>query len=328
METKFTKDNIDKLDKVDKFDKEFKSGFASLIGRPNVGKSTLMNHLVGEKIAIVTNRPQTTRNKITSILTQESCQIVFIDTPGLHQPKTKLGDFMVTSAKNALSGVDLVLYLVEPTAKVPPGDIAILAMLPQGSQVILVINKADTVKKPEILLTIDAYSKAEKKFDFLEVIPISALTGENTGALLEAIEKYLEPGPKYFPDDMITDQPERQIAAEMIREKALTFLQEEIPHGIAVEIVSMKARKRNRQKADKGDMVDLDATIYCERDSHKAIVIGKGGVMLKKIGQAARHDIERLLGSSINLQLWVKVRKRWRDNDFILRDLGYDVKRI
>ena len=301
---------------------DFKSGFVSLVGRPNVGKSTLMNHLVGEKIAIVTNRPQTTRNKITSILTQESYQIVFIDTPGLHQPKNKLGNFMVTSAKNALSGVDLVLYLVEPTAaKIPPGDISILAMLPQTAQVILVINKADTVKKPEILLTIDAYSKAEKKFDFLEIVPISALTGENTDSLLSTIEKYLEPGPKYFPDDMITDQPERQIVAEMIREKALTFLQEEIPHGVAVEIVSMKARK-------KADMFDIDATIYCERESHKAIVIGKAGVMLKKIGQAARHDIERLLASKINLQLWVKVRKRWRDNDFILRDLGYDVKQI
>lgn len=297
---------------------EFKSGFVSLVGRPNVGKSTLMNQLVGEKIAIVSNRPQTTRNKITSILTTQEQQIVFIDTPGLHDPKTKLGNFMVKSAQNALSGMDVVLYLVEPRAKVPSGDEAIIEMLPQDATIILVINKADTVKKPEILLTIDAYSK---KFSFSEIIPISALTGDNTPALIEAISKYLQAGPKYFPDDMVTDQPERQIAAEMIREKALTFLQEEIPHGIAVEIVSMKPRPKR-------DIVDIDATIYCERDSHKSIVIGKGGAMLKKIGASARYDMERLLGSKINLQLWVKVRKRWRDNDFALRDLGYDPKTI
>ena len=296
--------------------KEFKSGFVSIVGRPNVGKSTLMNQLVGEKIAIVSNRPQTTRNKITSILTTEECQIVFIDTPGLHAPKTKLGNYMVKSAQNALSGVDLVLYLVEPTAKVSTADEAIISTLPKNT--VLVINKADTVKKPEILLTIDAFSK---KFSFLEIVPISALTGENTPALLETISKYMQAGPKYFPDDMITDQPERKIASELIREKALTFLQEEIPHGIAVEIVSMKARS-------KADIVDVDATIYCERESHKSIVIGKAGAMLKKIGATARKDMERLLGSPINLQIWVKVSKRWRDNDFVLKDLGYDSKKI
>jgi len=296
--------------------KEFKSGFVSIVGRPNVGKSTLMNQLVGGKIAIVSNRPQTTRNKITSILTTEECQIVFIDTPGLHAPKTKLGNYMVKSAQNALSGVDLVLYLVEPTAKVSTADEAIISTLPKNT--VLVINKADTVKKPEILLTIDAFSK---KFSFLEIVPISALTGENTPALLETISKYMQAGPKYFPDDMITDQPERKIASELIREKALTFLQEEIPHGIAVEIVSMKARS-------KADIVDVDATIYCERESHKSIVIGKAGAMLKKIGATARKDMERLLGSPINLQIWVKVSKRWRDNDFVLKDLGYDSKKI
>ena len=299
----------------------FRSGFVSLVGRPNVGKSTLMNQLVGEKIAIVSKRPQTTRNKIRSILTQPDYQIVFIDTPGLHEPRTKLGNYMVKSAQNALSGVDLVLYLVEPTPKVLPGDEAILEMLPQDSKVMLVINKADAVKKPEILLTIDAYAKHGKNFPFCEIIPISALTGENSEALLNSMQNYLPPGPKYFPDDMITDQPERQITAELVREKALHFLQEEIPHGIAVEISAMKKRK-------KGELVDVDATIFCERDSHKAIVIGKGGAMLRKIGAAARRDIERLLGSPVNLQLWVKPRKRWRDSDFALRDLGYDPRNI
>ena len=306
------------VSKVDRAKNEFRSGFVSLVGRPNVGKSTLMNLLVGEKIAIVSNRPQTTRNKIRSILTGEDYQIVFIDTPGLHKPRTKLGSYMIKSAQNALSGVDMVLYLVEPTPKVPAGDEDVLKMLPADAKVMLVINKADTVKKPDILLTIAAYAE---KFPFCEIVPISALTGENTEALLTAVKQYLQPGPMYFPDDMVTDQPERQIAAEMIREKALTFLQEEIPHGIAVEIASMKKRP-------KAELVDVDAAIYCERESHKAIVIGKGGAMLKKIGAAARRDMEKLLGSPINLQLWVKVRKRWRDNDFILRDLGYDAKKI
>ena len=305
---------------------DFKSGFVSIVGRPNVGKSTLMNLLVGEKIAIVSNRPQTTRNKITCILTKEDYQIVFIDTPGLHKPKTKLGNYMVKSAGSALGGMDVILYLVEPTPKVTEGDAAILEMLPkkaENAKVILVINKVDTVKKPDILLTIDEYSKYCKNFSFLEIVPISALTGENTDAVLTTICKYLSPGPKYFPDDMITDQPERQIVAEMIREKGLTFLQEEIPHGLAVEIVSMKKRSKASES-----LVDVEATIYCERESHKSIVIGKGGAMLKKIGASSRRDIEMLLGSPINLQLWVKVRKRWRDNDLILRNLGYDPKEI
>jgi len=296
--------------------KDFYSGFVSLVGRPNVGKSTLMNHLVGEKIAIVSHRPQTTRNKIRSILTTDNYQMVFIDTPGLHKPKTKLGDYMVKSAKGALDGMDIVLYLVEPTKEIPQGDEHIIKMLPKQS--ILVINKADTVKKPEILLTIEAYSKV---FDFKEIVPISALSGENTEALIAAILKYFEPGPKYFSEDMITDQPERQIVSEMVREKALMFLQEEIPHGIAVEIISMKSRK-------KSDLVDIEATIYCERESHKGIILGKGGAMIKKIGAAARKEISGLLGSPINLQLWLKVRKKWRDNDFLLRGLGYDERQL
>jgi len=283
-----------------------------------VGKSTLMNAFVGEKIAIVSNRPQTTRNKIRSILTEEDFQIVFIDTPGLHNPKTKLGDYMVKSAKNSLNGVDVILYLVQPTEKIPTADEFILSILDKNSKVILVINKSDTVKKPDILLTIDAYSK---RFDFCDIVPISALKQDNLAELLQTATKYLPTGPKYFPDDMITDQPERQIAAEMIREKALTFLQEEIPHGIAVEISKMKKRtKRN--------LVDTEATIYCERESHKAIIIGKGGEMLKKIGSAARKDIERLLDTPLNLQIWVKVRKHWRDNDLMLRNLGYDSREL
>ena len=299
---------------------DFKSGFVSIIGRPNVGKSTLMNHFVGEKIAIVSNRPQTTRNKIRSILTGEGYQIVFIDTPGMHKPKTKLGNYMMKSAQNAIGGVDIILFLVEPTSKVTPGDEDILQLLPKDAKVILVINKADTVKKPDILLSIEAYAD---KYPFCEIVPISALVGDNTDALLTAIHKYLQVGPMYFPDDMITDQPERQIVGEIIREKALTFLQEEIPHGTAVEILSMKKRVKG-----KNDLVDVEATLYCERESHKSIVIGKGGAMLKKIGASARYDIERLLGSPINLQIWVKVRKKWRDNDMILRDLGYDPKTI
>ena len=307
------RNNIISTDKSKNEPAEYRSGFVSLIGRPNVGKSTLMNLLIGEKIAIVSNRPQTTRNKIRTILKGPDYQIIFIDTPGLHEPKNKLGSYMVKSAASALSGVDIILYLVEPTPKVRPGDESILAMLPKNAKVILVVNKADTVKKPDILLTIDAYNQ---KFPFWETVPVSALTGENTSALLAALTKNLPIGPKYFPDDMITDQPERQIVAEIVREKALTFLQEEIPHGIAVEIVSMSKRSN-------GDLVDIEATLYCERETHKSIVIGKGGAMLKKIGVSSRKDMEILLGSPINLQLWVKVRKKWRDNDFILRDLGY-----
>ena len=296
----------------------YKSGFISIIGKPNVGKSTLMNLLIGEKIAIVSSRPQTTRNKVRSILTGEDFQIIFIDTPGLHKPRTKLGSYMVKSAQNALSGMDAVLYLVEPDTEVKQNDEDILAMLPEDTVVILIINKIDTVKKPDILLTIEAFSRCH---DFTEIIPVSALKAENTDVLMDSLIKYIPEGPQYFPADMITDQPERQITAEIIREKALTFLQEEIPHGTAVEIISMKQRRKN-------DLVDVEATLYCERESHKSIIIGKRGEMLSKIGSAARRDIEKLLGSQINLQIWVKVRKRWRDNDMILRNLGYDIRQI
>ncbi|MCL2216352.1 MAG: GTPase Era [Defluviitaleaceae bacterium] len=295
---------------------KFHSGFVTLLGRPNVGKSTLMNFFVGEKISIVSNKPQTTRNKIRSILTAEDYQIVFIDTPGIHRPTTKLGDFMVKSANNALNEADAVIYMVEPREKIHENDKAIIESFANvKTPIFLGINKVDTVDKPGLLKVIELYGAA---YPFKEIIPLSALTGENAQALLSAIRKALPEGPMYFPEDQITDQPERQITAEIIREKALGFLQEEIPHGLAVEITGMKPR------GDAEDsLVDVSATIFCERESHKAIVIGKNGTMLKKIGSAARRDIERLLGSPIFLELWVKVKKNWRDNDFLLKNFGY-----
>lgn len=299
--------------------KNFKSGFVSLIGRPNVGKSTLMNCLIGEKIAIISSKPQTTRNQIQSILTTDDYQLIFIDTPGIHKPKSKLGDYMVKSAETTLNNVDVVLYLIEPYEKIKDSDMAILNRLEKvKTPVFLVINKIDTVDKSQLLKVIDAYRAV---YSFTEIIPISALKGKNKEDLLSSIVKYLPEGPQYFPEDMITDQPERQLVAELIREKALYLLQEEIPHGIAVEITSMKKRENK-------DLIDIDATIYCERDSHKGIIIGKQGSMLKKIGSNARRDIQRLLGSAINLQIWIKVKKDWRDSDFLLKNFGYNSKEI
>lgn len=299
--------------------KKFHSGFVSLIGRPNVGKSTLMNLLIGEKISIISSKPQTTRNKIQTILTTDTMQVIFVDTPGIHKSKSKLGDYMVKSAETSLNDVDIVLYLIEPYEKIKDSDKAILERLKKvETPVFLVINKIDTINKPELLKVIENYSK---EYDFTEIIPLSALKGKNQETLLENIEKYLPEGPKYFPEDMITDQPEKQIVSEIIREKALYLLQDEIPHGIAVEITSMKCRK------DK-DIMDIEATIYCERDSHKGIIIGKQGSMLKKIGSNARRDIQRFLGNQINLQIWIKVKKDWRDSDFLLRNFGYDSKNI
>ncbi len=299
--------------------KKFRSGFVSLIGRPNVGKSTLMNCLIGEKIAITSNKPQTTRNKIRSILTTDNFQVIFIDTPGIHTPKSKLGNFMVKSAETSLNEIDIILYLIEPFEKIKDSDLKIIEKLQKvKSNIFLIINKIDTVPKEDILKVIDSY---RSKYNFNEIIPISAIKNINTEELLKNIEKYLPEGPRYFPRDMITDQPERQIVSEIIREKALFLLQEEIPHGIAVEITGMKNRK------DK-EIVDVDATIYCERDSHKGIIIGKQGAMLKRIGSKARYDIERLLGTPINLQIWVKVKKDWRDSDFLLKNFGYDLKKL
>ena len=294
---------------------QFKSGFATLIGRPNVGKSTLMNTLIGQKIAITSNKPQTTRNRIQTVYTCEQGQIVFLDTPGIHKSKNKLGDYMVNVARKTLSEVDVVLWLVEPSTYIGAGEQHILEQLKKGNTpVILVINKIDTVKKEDLLAVIDTY---RKEMDFAEIIPVSALKDKNTEDLIQTIFKYLPYGPAFYDEDTITDQPERQIVAEMIREKALRCLDDEVPHGIAVCIDSMKYTK---------SIVNIDATIICERDSHKGIIIGKQGAMLKKIGIQARRDIENLLEMPVNLKLWVKVKKDWRDSDFLIKNFGYNGK--
>lgn len=295
--------------------KQFKSGFATLIGRPNVGKSTLMNTLIGQKIAITSNKPQTTRNRIQTVYTSEEGQIVFLDTPGIHKAKNKLGDYMVNVAQRTLSEVDVILWLVEPSDYIGAGERHIIEQLKKtNTPVILVINKIDTVKKELILTYIDAY---RKELDFAEIVPVSALKKDGMEVLIECIMKYLPYGEPFYDEDTVTDQPMRQIVAELIREKALKCLEEEIPHGIAVTIEQMKYRKR---------IVDIDATIVCERDSHKGIIIGKQGSMLKKIGSMARPDIEELVESQVNLKLWVKVKKDWRDSDYLLKNFGYDSK--
>lgn len=296
-------------------DQNFKSGFVTLVGRPNVGKSTLMNRLIGQKIAITSKKPQTTRNRIQTVYTDENKgQIVFLDTPGIHKAKNKLGEYMVNVAERTLNEVDVVLWLVEPTNYIGAGEQHILEKLRKvNTPVILVINKTDMVKKDEILSYIDTY---RKEYDFAEIVPLSALRGDNTEVLIDLIFKYLPYGPMFYDEDTITDQPERQIVAELIREKALHALSEEIPHGIAVTIERMKEREN-------GTIIDIDATIICERDSHKGIIIGKGGSMLKKIGTNARFEIERFLDSKVNLKLWVKVKKEWRDSDFLIKNFGY-----
>lgn len=289
-----------------------KAGFATLIGRPNVGKSTLMNELIGMKIAITSNKPQTTRNRIQTVFTDERGQIVFLDTPGIHKAKNKLGDYMVNVAEHTLKEVDVILWLVEPTTFIGAGERHIIEQLKRANTpVILVVNKIDTVKNEELIQCIDTY---RTEYDFAEVVPVSAKTGKNKEELLSCIFKYLMYGPMFYDEDTITDQPERAIVAELIREQALRTLSDEIPHGIAVAIDSMKYRK---------NIVDIDATIVCERDSHKGIIIGKGGSMLKKIGSNARYGIEELLECKVNLQLWVKVKKDWRDSDFLLKNFGY-----
>ncbi len=297
----------------------FKSGFVTLIGRPNVGKSTLMNRLIGQKIAITSNKPQTTRNRIQTVYTDERGQIVFLDTPGIHKAKNKLGEYMVNVAERTLKEVDVVLWLVEPTTFIGAGEQHIAAQLKTiKTPVVLVINKVDTVKKEEVLKFIDAYKDI---CNFADIVPVSALKGQNTDTVLEVIFKYLPYGPAFYDEDTVTDQPQRQIVAEMIREKALRSLDEEIPHGIAVTIEKMKERPD-------GKVVDIEASIICERDSHKGIIIGKGGAMLKKIGSAARFEIERMMEQKVNLQLWVKVRKDWRDSDLFIKNFGYDKKEI
>lgn len=291
-----------------------KSGFVTIIGRPNVGKSTLMNQLIGQKIAIMSDKPQTTRNRIQTIVTNELGQIIFIDTPGIHVPMNKLGNYMNKSAETTLNEVDVVLWLVEPDKKLGKGDKYISGRLSHvKSPVILVINKIDTLEKAEILEVMNAF---KDQHEFMDIIPISAKDGENTDVLLSKIFEVLKEGPQYYPEDMVTDQPERQIVAELIREKVLHLMSQEIPHGVAVVVDSMKQR-------GKQSMVDIDATIVVEKDSHKGMIIGKQGSMLKKIGTNARHDIESLLGSRVNLKIWVRVKKDWRDSDFLLKNYGY-----
>ena len=298
-------------------EQKFKSGFVTLIGRPNVGKSTLMNHLIGQKIAITSDKPQTTRNRIQTVYTDERGQIIFLDTPGIHKAKNKLGEYMVSVAEHTLKEVDVILWLVEPTTFIGAGERYIIEQLKKAqghTPVILVINKTDTVKKDEVFPAIDAY---RKELDFAEIVPVSARTGANTDELIRCILKYLPYGDPFYDEDTVTDQPERQIVAELIREKALRCLGDEVPHGIAVAVERMKQR---------GQIMDIEATIICERDSHKGIIIGKGGAMLKTIGSKARIDIEEMLGCRVNLQLWVKVKKDWRDSDFLLKNFGYNPK--
>ena len=298
---------------------DYKSGFVAIIGRPNVGKSTLMNHLIGQKIAITSRKAQTTRNKIQTVYTCERGQIVFLDTPGIHKAKNKLGEYMVNVASRTFKDADVILWLVEPGTQVGPGDRHIAEQLKNCKlPVILVINKVDTVKKDEVAGFIETYRKL---IDFADIVPASALRAQNLDTVIDCIFKYLPYGPQFYDEDTITDQPQRQIVAELIREKALRTLDEEIPHGIAVTIDTMKERPDGR-------IVDIEATIICERDSHKGIIIGKQGAMLKKIGSAARFEIERMLEQKVILKLWVKVKKDWRDSDYLIKNFGYDKKEI
>ena len=292
----------------------FKSGFVALVGRPNVGKSTLMNHLIGQKIAITSEKPQTTRNRIQTVYTDKRGQIIFLDTPGIHKAKNKLGQYMVNVAEGTLNEVDVIMWLVEPTTYIGAGEQHIAELLSKvKTPVILAINKIDTVKDEEIIAkAIDTYKNV---CPFAEIVPVSALRNQNTDKMTELLFQYLPYGPQYYDEDTVTDQPMRQIAAELIREKALRLLQDEIPHGIAVTIEQMKER-------DNG-IFDIEATIVCERDSHKGIIIGKGGAMLKRIGSQARREIENLMGAKVNLQLRVKVRKEWRDSELYMKNYGY-----
>lgn len=300
-------------------DEQKKTGFATLIGRPNVGKSTLMNQLIGQKIAITSHKPQTTRNRIQTVYTCEEGQIVFLDTPGIHKAKNKLGEYMVNVAERTLKEVDVILWLIEPSTFIGAGERHIAEQLKKvNTPIILVVNKIDTIKREEVLAIIDTYRTL---LDFAEIVPVSALKGQNKETLIKQIFRYLPYGPMFYDEDTVTDQPMRQIVAELIREKALKLLDEEIPHGIAVSIDLMKQRPH-------GTLWDIEATIVCERDSHKGMIIGKGGAMLKKIGSAARYEIEQQLEAKVNLKLWVKVKKDWRESDFLIKNFGYDKKEV
>lgn len=294
----------------------FKSGYITIVGRPNVGKSTLLNHIMGEKLSIVSNKPQTTRNNIKTILTAEDYQMIFVDTPGMHKPKHKLGEYMMTSAKESLNEVDLVLFLITPDVEIGRGDSYIIEGLKDiKAPVILVVNKVDENTKERVAETLKNYSET---MSFAEIIPISALKGKNTSTLLDLIVKYLPEGPKFYPEDMITDVQERFVISEIVREKALRTLNEEVPHGIAVDIIQMKQNERG--------LYNIEVDLICEKDSHKGIIIGKNGQTLKRIGESARYEIEKFLRERVNLKIWVKVRKEWRDNPLFLRELGYKKK--
>lgn len=291
----------------------FKSGFVTIVGRPNVGKSTLINQIMGEKLAIVSNKPQTTRNNMQTILSGKNHQIVFVDTPGIHKPKHKLGEFMVNSAKESIKEVDLVLFLINPCDEIGRGDQFILeALKEQKAPVFLVVNKVDENTHEKVAKTLEMYSK---EYSFKELVPISALKGKNVDTLINLMIENMPEGPQYYPEDMITDAQERFIVSEIVREKALRNLRDEVPHGIAVDIIQMKQSERGTYH--------IEVDLICEKDSHKGIIIGKNGTSLKKIGETARYEIERFLHEKVNLKIWVKVRKEWRDNGLLLKELGY-----
>ena len=291
----------------------FKSGFVTIVGRPNVGKSTLMNYIMGEKLSIVSNKPQTTRNNIQTILTRDDYQIVFVDTPGMHKPKHKLGEYMVNSAKDSVKDVDLILFLTNPDDETGRGDKFILESL-KGAKapVFLVLNKVDENTQDRVATTLDRLSK---EFDFKEIVPISALKGKNVDTLIKLMVENLPEGPKYYPDDMITDVQERFVVSEIVREKALRTLRDEVPHGIAVDVIQMKQKENGTYH--------IEVDLICEKDSHKGIIIGKNGQCLKKIGETSRYELERFLHAKVNIKIWVKVRKEWRDNQNLLKELGY-----
>ena len=299
--------------------KNFHSGFATIVGRPNVGKSTLLNTLVGEKVAITSARPQTTRNRVMGVMGGEKCQIVFVDTPGIHRPRTKLGEFMVQSIEEAMEGIDALLVLVDVTAIGPHDRSIVEEMSHKKVYKLLVLNKIDLVEPSKLLGIIDSFKDA--KYD--GIVPVSARTGDGVEDLMQNIFNLLPEGQPFYDEDMVTTETEREIACEIVREKALRLLQEEVPHGIAVTIESMKYRKSR----SKDRICDIEASIICEKDSHKGIVIGKGGAMLRKIGTAARTDIENMLQSRVNLKLFVKVRRDWKDNELQMKNFGYDPKK-